>query len=218
MKERILIIEDEASLARVLRSYLEREGFEVITAARGDTGYDLSLTEKVDLILLDLNLPDHFVFLREHFPELIRVDGPQDPPGLPVKAIVFILGDLLLDGEDEILWQEAREFSWRPADAVLVKVPLTPGRIAAADPDGSVPAAGAFPADPADCRVMAKYSPGWPLCLAVGYPTALFIARRRRPTVRMLLLFLVLLPFWTGPTRREILNFCACLRIAAPTL
>jgi DNA-binding response OmpR family regulator len=29
----------------------------VLTAARGDTGYDLSLTEKVDLILLDLNLP-----------------------------------------------------------------------------------------------------------------------------------------------------------------
>ncbi len=36
------------------------------------------------------------------------------------------------------------------------------------------------------------------LCLAVGYPTALFIARRRRPSVRMLLLFLVLLPFWTN--------------------
>lgn len=36
------------------------------------------------------------------------------------------------------------------------------------------------------------------ICLAVGYPTATFIARQRRPTVRMLLLFLVLLPFWTN--------------------
>jgi spermidine/putrescine transport system permease protein len=36
------------------------------------------------------------------------------------------------------------------------------------------------------------------LCLVIGYPTALFIARQRRPTVRMLLLFLVLLPFWTN--------------------
>lgn len=36
------------------------------------------------------------------------------------------------------------------------------------------------------------------LSLAVGYPTALFVARRRRPAVRMLLLFLVLLPFWTN--------------------
>jgi len=53
----ILIIEDEQSLARVLQSYLEREGFQVITANRGDTGYDLILTRNVDLILLDLNLP-----------------------------------------------------------------------------------------------------------------------------------------------------------------
>lgn len=53
----ILIIEDEQALARVLQSYLEREGYEVLTANRGDTGYDLSLTKKVDLILLDLNLP-----------------------------------------------------------------------------------------------------------------------------------------------------------------
>jgi DNA-binding response OmpR family regulator len=53
----ILIIEDEQALARVLQSYLEREGYSVLVANRGDTGYDLSLTQKVDLILLDLNLP-----------------------------------------------------------------------------------------------------------------------------------------------------------------
>lgn len=53
----ILIIEDEQALARVLQSYLEREGYTVLVANRGDTGYDLSLTQKVDLILLDLNLP-----------------------------------------------------------------------------------------------------------------------------------------------------------------
>lgn len=53
----ILIIEDEVTLARVLQSYLEREGYRVLVANRGDTGFDLSLTEKVDLILLDLNLP-----------------------------------------------------------------------------------------------------------------------------------------------------------------
>jgi len=53
----ILIIEDEKALARVLQSYLEREGYNVLVANRGDTGYDLGLTRKVDLILLDLNLP-----------------------------------------------------------------------------------------------------------------------------------------------------------------
>ena len=53
----ILIIEDEQTLARVLQSYLEREGFQVITANRGDTGYGMILTRDVDLVLLDLNLP-----------------------------------------------------------------------------------------------------------------------------------------------------------------
>jgi DNA-binding response OmpR family regulator len=53
----ILIIEDEPDLARVLQSYLEREGYSVLVSNRGDTGFDISLTENVDLILLDLNLP-----------------------------------------------------------------------------------------------------------------------------------------------------------------
>jgi len=53
----VLIIEDEQSLARVLKSYLEREGYNVIISFRGDTGYELSLSEKIDLLLLDLNLP-----------------------------------------------------------------------------------------------------------------------------------------------------------------
>lgn len=36
------------------------------------------------------------------------------------------------------------------------------------------------------------------LCLLVGYPLAFFISRRRSPRLRMALLFLVLLPFWTN--------------------
>ncbi len=35
-------------------------------------------------------------------------------------------------------------------------------------------------------------------CLVLGYPVAFFISRRRSPGVRMMLLFLVLLPFWTN--------------------
>ena len=53
----ILIIEDEVTLARILQSYLEREGYHVLSAQRGDTGLDLCLSENVDLVLLDLNLP-----------------------------------------------------------------------------------------------------------------------------------------------------------------
>ena len=54
---RVLIIEDEMQLARVLQAYLEKAGFEVRTAHRGDTGLELFYREKPDIVLLDLNLP-----------------------------------------------------------------------------------------------------------------------------------------------------------------
>jgi DNA-binding response OmpR family regulator len=53
----ILIIEDEAELVKVLRSYLEKAGFSVITAYRGDTGLVTWETRQPDLVILDLNLP-----------------------------------------------------------------------------------------------------------------------------------------------------------------
>ncbi len=54
---KILIIEDEQELVKVLRSYLEKENFTVLSAHRGDSGYSLWEREKPDLVLLDLNLP-----------------------------------------------------------------------------------------------------------------------------------------------------------------
>ena len=53
----ILIIEDEPELVRILRDYLEKAGFEVHSALRGDTGLSLYEQHQPDLVLLDLNLP-----------------------------------------------------------------------------------------------------------------------------------------------------------------
>lgn len=53
----ILIIEDEPELVKVLRSYLEQAGFNVLTAYRGDTGLSTWEHKRPDLVILDLNLP-----------------------------------------------------------------------------------------------------------------------------------------------------------------
>jgi DNA-binding response OmpR family regulator len=53
----ILIIEDEPELVKILRDYLEKGGFQVETAYRGDTGLSLWEQKHPDLVLLDLNLP-----------------------------------------------------------------------------------------------------------------------------------------------------------------
>ncbi len=57
-RERILIVEDEPDIAEVLRYNLEKEGFRVEIAGRGETGLDAARREPIpDLILLDLMLP-----------------------------------------------------------------------------------------------------------------------------------------------------------------
>lgn len=56
-KPRILIIEDERSLAEVLTYNLEKEGFEVTTAADGQDGVRKAQASPPDMILLDLMLP-----------------------------------------------------------------------------------------------------------------------------------------------------------------
>ena len=57
MPATLLIIEDEPELVRVLRSYLEKAGYSVLTALRGDTGLTTWEDKHPDLVILDLNLP-----------------------------------------------------------------------------------------------------------------------------------------------------------------
>jgi two-component system response regulator BaeR len=57
MAERVLIVEDEAKLALLLRDYLAKEGFEVSVVHRGDEVEPWLKTRGADLVLLDLMLP-----------------------------------------------------------------------------------------------------------------------------------------------------------------
>jgi len=53
----ILIIEDDKALLETLKSFLDIENFKVTTATDGEKGFQLACQEKIDLIVLDLNLP-----------------------------------------------------------------------------------------------------------------------------------------------------------------
>ena len=56
--ERILIVEDEESIARFLELELRHEGYAVGKAADGRTGLELALSGEFDLVLLDIMLPE----------------------------------------------------------------------------------------------------------------------------------------------------------------
>ena len=57
MAERILLVEDEEKLSRMVELELRYEGYEVEKAFDGRTGLDRALTGDFDLILLDIMLP-----------------------------------------------------------------------------------------------------------------------------------------------------------------
>src|SRR2546426_1916406 len=54
---RLLIIEDELPMRTALKDCLEAEGYRVLTAADGESGLQLALKEKPNLILLDIMMP-----------------------------------------------------------------------------------------------------------------------------------------------------------------
>jgi DNA-binding response OmpR family regulator len=53
----ILVVEDEMKIARLVRDYLHRAGFDVIVAGEGESAIASARGSKPDLVVLDLGLP-----------------------------------------------------------------------------------------------------------------------------------------------------------------
>lgn len=90
MDKRILLIEDEWKLRRIASDFLKKENFNVIEAGDGEEALNLILTEKFDLIILDLMLP------KINGWELLKEIRDKDPV-LPVIMLTA------RGGEDDIL-------------------------------------------------------------------------------------------------------------------
>ena len=54
----ILVVDDDAKIVRLVRTYLERDGFRVVTAADGPAALDAIETHQPALVVLDLMLPE----------------------------------------------------------------------------------------------------------------------------------------------------------------
>ena len=58
MAATVLLIEDERKLRDLVRSYLERAGFTVLSTGSGAEALSLAASGSLDLVVLDLGLPD----------------------------------------------------------------------------------------------------------------------------------------------------------------
>src|SRR5512147_3078987 len=68
MTNTILVVDDQASVRRLLQDYLTEQGFRVLTAADGESAIYTARHEQPDVILLDIMMPkmDGYQFLRQY--------------------------------------------------------------------------------------------------------------------------------------------------------
>lgn len=96
MSKRILVVDDEPKLVKLVRGYLEQEKFEVVTAVNGREALFAARESQPDLIILDINMPemDGWEFMRQHRQErntpiimlTARVDDMDKVIGLEMGA------------------------------------------------------------------------------------------------------------------------------------
>ena len=58
LKQRILVVDDDKEVVRLMRAYLEQAGYGVLVAYNGESALHILRRERPDLVLLDLMLPD----------------------------------------------------------------------------------------------------------------------------------------------------------------
>lgn len=104
LKQRILVVDDDREVVRLMKAYLEQAGYEVLLAFDGETALHMLRRDEPDLVLLDLMLPDRggldiTRFVRSdpsiaHIPIIMltaRVDVTDRIVGLEVGADDYII-------------------------------------------------------------------------------------------------------------------------------
>ncbi len=96
MSERILVVDDDPQIVRLLRAYLETSGYNVFAAYSGNEAMRILRAERPDLVLLDLMLPDRDGWA---VTRAVRKD-----PGLAATPIVMLTARV--EDEDKIIGLE----------------------------------------------------------------------------------------------------------------
>ena len=85
---RILVVDDDKSIVKVLKGYLSQAGFEVLRAYDGETCMHMLRREKPDLLILDLMLPD-----RDGWDMTRSIRADENLSTIPIIMLTARVGD-----------------------------------------------------------------------------------------------------------------------------
>ncbi|OGF61685.1 hypothetical protein A2662_02220 [Candidatus Giovannonibacteria bacterium RIFCSPHIGHO2_01_FULL_45_33] len=146
-KNKILIVEDEMVHLNVMKAKLEYEGYQIVTATDGETGYKMLDSEKPDLVLLDIMLPkmNGFEFLAKAKEEgktgkipIIVVSNSGQPVEID-KALKLGAKDYLIKAEfnpSDVLEKAETVLGLSPRKQVAANNKATPVSAASISPAG----------------------------------------------------------------------------------
>ena len=89
MAKTVLVVDDDDNTRRFLTVALEENGYEAVTAADGDEGYQKLQEMKPDLILLDVMMPKKTGF--SLFKQIRRVEELKDIPVIMLTGVAGVL-------------------------------------------------------------------------------------------------------------------------------
>lgn len=93
---RVLVVEDEAAILKAVVTYLQRANYDVVSTQSGDTAISYLKREHVDILLLDLRIPDTRG-------DIVFESGAAHQPQLRHQTI-FMTGDLSERGLNLVHW------------------------------------------------------------------------------------------------------------------
>lgn len=109
-KKKLLIVDDEPDIIKVLKARLELEGFECFTAENGEDAIRIAKEKKPSLIILDLVLPE-----KDGFQVNKELKSCKDTKDIPVIVYTAQNPELVADKGFEAL--EVVDFVLKPFDS-----------------------------------------------------------------------------------------------------
>lgn len=102
----ILVVDDEPTICRLVRSALELSGFQVLEASNGMLGLKLAQMEQPDLILLDIALPQMSGLEVNR-----RLQGDATTASIPVLYLTGLVPETDRDSSGSVQGYIAKPFS-----------------------------------------------------------------------------------------------------------
>ena len=114
---KVLIVEDEEALRKVLQEKMEHSGFETFAAGDGEEGFAMAKSKNPDIILLDLILPK-----RNGFEVLGMLKQDEELKGIPVIVLSNLAEDENLKKALQLGAEDYFVKSQHPINEIVEKV------------------------------------------------------------------------------------------------